>query len=128
MLLTGGEFCVSDSPVPRFGGVKPMQLNDSVKFLKNVQKVNNEMPLQQLLCLLVVAKDDEGLSLTEVAREADVSLTTASRYISALGKQNRKREEGLNLIESYEDPMERRKKIIRLTPKGKATLRKLLGA
>ena len=104
-----------------------MQLDESLSFLKNVQKLHNEMPLQQLMCLLVVAKDPEGLSLTEIARRADISLTTASRYVAALGKQNRKREEGLNLVESYEDPMERRKKIIRLTIKGQATLKKILG-
>jgi DNA-binding MarR family transcriptional regulator len=104
-----------------------MQLEELLECLKKVQAIHSEMPIQQLMCLLIIAQDDEGLSLTEVAQKGHLSLTTASRYVSALGKQNRKREEGLHFVEAYEDPMERRKKIIRLTPKGRAVVRKLTG-
>lgn len=68
------------------------------------------------------------MSLTELSRRAEIQMATASRYISALGKINRHREEGLKLIESFEDPMERRKKIIRLTARGKKLISKMLGA
>jgi DNA-binding MarR family transcriptional regulator len=104
-----------------------MKLDEFLECLKKVQQIHSEMPIQQLMCLLVIARKPEGLSLTEVAQMTNISLTTASRYIAALGKQNRKREEGLNFVESYEDPMERRKKIIRLSPRGRATINKLTG-
>lgn len=67
------------------------------------------------------------MSLSDIAKKASIGLATASRYIGALGKINRKKEEGLQLIESFEDPMERRKKIIRLTAKGRAAVRKITG-
>lgn len=85
------------------------------------------MPLSQAKCLFIVAKEEEGMSLSDIAKKAGIGLATASRYIGALGNINRHKEEGLKLIESFEDPMERRKKIIRLTVKGKIAIRKILG-
>ena len=104
-----------------------MPLNDYLKFIRGISRIEAEMPLQQLHCLLVIAQAEEGLSLTEIAQKVGIGLATASRYVAALGKQNRHREEGLLLVESFEDPMERRKKIIRLTSKGKVALNKLIG-
>lgn len=104
-----------------------MPLQDYLKFIQGVAKIEPEMPLQQLHCLLVIAQEPEGMSLTDIAQKVGIALATASRYIAALGKVNRHREEGLLLVESFEDPMERRKKIIRLTSKGKAAINKLIG-
>lgn len=102
-------------------------LKDAIQLIQGISKIEAEMPLQQLHVLLLIAEAGEGTSLTDLARSAGIGLATASRYVSALGKQNRHREEGLLLVESFEDPMERRKKIIRLTAKGKAALMKLIG-
>ena len=104
-----------------------MPLQDYIRFIQGISRIESEMPLQQLHCLLLIAQADEGLSLTDLSKKAGIGLATASRYVAALGKQNRHREEGLLLVESFEDPMERRKKIIRLTTKGKAALNKLIG-
>lgn len=104
-----------------------MKLKQAIDLLSGVQKVDPDMPVQQLMCLLFIAQEEEGTSLTEIARKANIGLATASRYVSSLGKMNRHKEEGFNFVESYEDPMERRKKIIRLTTKGKIALKKILG-
>jgi DNA-binding MarR family transcriptional regulator len=99
----------------------------ALRILTGIAAIDPEMPLQQARCLFIVAQSEEGMSLSEIAKKAGIGLATASRYIGALGKINRHREEGLLLIESFEDPMERRKKIIRLTSKGRITIRKILG-
>lgn len=104
-----------------------MPLRQCIEFLQRAAEIDPEMPLQQLHCLLVVAEAEEGTSLTDLAKKVGIGLATASRYVGALGKINRRREEGLKLIESFEDPMERRKKIIRLTKKGHITTQKLVG-
>lgn len=104
-----------------------MKLKQAIDLMSGVQKVDPDMSLQQLLCLFFIAQEEEGCSLTDVARKANIGLATASRYVSSLGKMNRHKEEGFNFVESYEDPMERRKKIIRLTTKGKIALKKILG-
>jgi DNA-binding MarR family transcriptional regulator len=102
-------------------------LKDAIQLINGISKIESEMPLQQLHVLLLIAKAGEGTSLTDLAKEAGIGLATASRYVSALGKQDRHRQEGLLLVESFEDPMERRKKIIRLTDKGRVALNKLIG-
>lgn len=104
-----------------------MTLDDALRLFQGIKQVDGEMPLQQFHCFLLIAAAEEGLSLSDLAKKADIGLATASRYVAALGKINRHREEGLKLIEAFENPMERRKKIIRLTPKGKLTLKKALG-
>lgn len=104
-----------------------MTLGEALSLLRAIKQVDGEMPLQQLHCLFLIAEAEEGLSLSDLAKKADIGLATASRYVAALGKINRHKEEGLKLIEAFENPMERRKKIIRLTPKGKLTLKRALG-
>lgn len=99
----------------------------ALRILTGIAAIDSEMPLQQARCLFIVAQSQDGMSLSEIAKKAGIGLATASRYIGALGKINRHREEGLQLIESFEDPMERRKKIIRLTSKGRIAIRKILG-
>lgn len=104
-----------------------MQAEDAMRFVSEIRRLDSEMPLQQIHCLLILATDDEGMSLTDLAKKAGITLATASRYVAALGKINRHREEGLKLVEAFEDPMERRKKIIRLTGLGKAFIQRSLG-
>lgn len=104
-----------------------MTLDEVQRVLTGISAIDPEMPLQQARCLFIVAQSEEGMSLSDIAKKAGIGLATASRYIGALGKINRHREEGLQLIESFEDPMERRKKIIRLTIKGKTVVRKITG-
>lgn len=104
-----------------------MQLKDALRLVQGIRQISSDMPLQQAHCFLLIAETEDGLSLSDLAKKANIGLATASRYVAALGKLNRHREEGLQLIEAFEDPMERRKKIIRLTAKGKIAIRKALG-
>lgn len=105
-----------------------MNIDDCLTAISEVRKIDPEMPLPQVHCLMLLAKaGPDGLSLTELSRQADIAMATASRYIGNLGKINRFKEEGFNLVEAFEDPMERRKKIIRLTGKGKALINRITG-
>lgn len=124
---TESELNQTEIPLSYRRNEPKMPLQDHLKFIQGVSKLESEMPLQQLHCLLVIAQSEEGLSLTDLAQKVGIGLATASRYVAALGKQNRHREEGLLLVEAFEDPMERRKKIIRLTPKGRIAVQKLVG-
>jgi DNA-binding MarR family transcriptional regulator len=108
-------------------GITAMDLNEALRLFSGIRQIDPEMPLQQAHCFLLIAEADEGLSLSDLAKKAGIGLATASRYVGALGKINRHREAGLQIIESFEDPMERRKKIIRLTSKGKLALKQALG-
>lgn len=105
-----------------------MKLEEILRCVNELRRVDSEMPLPQVHCLFLLAKaGEEGLSLTELAQQADIAMATASRYIGNLGKINRFKEEGFKLVEAFEDPMERRRKIIRLTGKGKALIYRITG-
>lgn len=100
---------------------------EEIRRIRAITQTDPDMTLQQLHCLLVISTEPEGTSLTNIANRVGITLATASRYVSALGKMDRHHREGLKLVESFEDPMERRKKIIRLTPKGKAFINRVYG-
>jgi DNA-binding MarR family transcriptional regulator len=70
--------------------------------------------------LLVAEK--EGLSVTEYAKRADIPITTVSRILIDMGERDRHYEEGAGLVESRDNPMNRREKQYYLTPKGRALL------
>jgi DNA-binding MarR family transcriptional regulator len=104
-----------------------MPVSEEIRRIRTITQVDPDMSLQQLHCLLVIATEPEGTSLTAIANKVGITVPTASRYVSALGKVDRHHREGLKLVEAFEDPMERRRKIIRLTNKGKAFINKVYG-
>lgn len=104
------------------------EMTDLMRATVVLRNIDPDINLAQLQCLLVVSQEEkDGISITEIANKVGITLATASRYIAALGKTNRHHEDGFGLIETFEDPMERRRKIVRLTPKGKSLINKMLG-
>lgn len=91
-------------------------------FIKSLSELTGDdtMPSQQQLLLLSLyvhgTLNQQGLEdLTGVKRSSN------SRNISKLGIGEKPVEElGPKLLESFEDPLNRRTKLVRLTPKGRA--------
>lgn len=104
-----------------------MTSQEALKLLTAIRNVDPEMPVAQAMCLFVIAQEEEGLSLTELSKKVGIGMATASRYVASLNNMTRYRTEGLKFVESFENPLERRKKIIRLTTRGKIAVRKILG-
>lgn len=104
-----------------------MELRDCLRVVVELRHVDPEMSLPELHVFLLIASEEDGLSLTDVAGKAGVPLATASRYIGHLGQIDRFYKPGLGLLDSREDPRERRKKIITLTDKGKELISKMTG-
>jgi DNA-binding MarR family transcriptional regulator len=94
--------------------------------------VNNDMPIGEAIAFLQIAMgekaDGSGISVTELARETDYSLAAASRYAQHLGELDRKREPGLKLITDHIAPTERRRKVLRLTSRGRTVLTNIICA
>ena len=76
------------------------------------------MPVQQARTVLAVAMRP-GLAMGDLSRMVFMSQSLCSRTVAALSKWQRRGIPGLDLIETIEDPRERRRKIIYLTPKGR---------
>jgi DNA-binding MarR family transcriptional regulator len=83
-------------------------------------------PMHHAEVFLYVAR--HGPCAYEDMQEAlDLSNSTASRTVHALGEQHRKGYDGLGLLEFKRDPQRARRFMVSLSPKGKALLRQLEG-
>lgn len=90
---------------------------DFLKLLRELQKINPEFPLQYAVCLGVVSLK-EGLSVTELSDQTNLPLSTVSRIVGALST-SRQRGEPYGLIYVKTSKLEKRRKEIYLSTKGK---------
>lgn len=80
------------------------------------------VPLAQTLLLVAL---NEGKSLRELADIAGLKQGTISRYLLDLSERNRSLEQGFGLVHREADPMELRKNMYTLTPKGREVLKRV---
>ena len=96
-----------------------------LKVVERFREIDGEMQAQAIAVLLKVAKTPLPLKMAEIAEELGLSQSTISRNVAYLGDWNRRKEAGHKLLEAYEDPAERRRKLVRLTAKGKRFVKSL---
>lgn len=91
------------------------------EFIKEFRKIDSEMQAQTIQTFLVVAMDvKNSFQMTELSERLGISQASCSRNVSAFLNTNRKRKKGPGFLITKEDPEERRRKIVSLTPKGKS--------
>lgn len=104
-----------------------MNINQSIGLVQRFRSLDTDIQMSTAFVFLIIAQaGEEGITMTDIAKKADMGLSSVSRHVSALSKVNRHREEGFNLVVSHENPMERRQRIVTLTGKGKAFINNLL--
>lgn len=86
---------------------------------------NPEMQAQTMLTLINVMRQGE-LAMAELEKSVGVSQAAISRNISRLSDGLPPDFKGPHVVEAYEDPMYRRRKIVKLTPKGDRLRKKLV--
>lgn len=97
-----------------------------LKIVRKFRELDPDLIFAHAEVLLLVAEaGNDGISLSDIADKTGLGLSTVSRHVAHMGKINRHHEEGLKLIETHEDPMERRRRLATLTGKGKAFLNNL---
>lgn len=87
--------------------------------------VGANMTIGAAISFLTVATF-ENHSAREYGEMLGLSSSTMSRHLLDLGEMNRKREPGMMLIEQRPDPMDRRRSLYRLTPKGRGLITAIL--
>lgn len=87
------------------------------EILKRFRDFDQEMQMQTAQTFIAVAMHP-GINMTELSEKAGISQASCSRNVSALSRVHRLNKPGMDLVVATEDPMERRRKIVRLTPKG----------
>jgi DNA-binding MarR family transcriptional regulator len=81
------------------------------------------LPAQIIRTFLIVAAN-EGASVGEIADMTGNSPTVVSRHLQDLSEMSRLKEDGLDLVSIKSDPLNLRRHIVVLTPKGKALFRR----
>jgi DNA-binding MarR family transcriptional regulator len=84
-------------------------------------RIRGTMPLRYVQAYLLVAQK-EGQSVTDLAKKADMPVTTMSRNLLDMGERNRYFEEGAGLVVGEDNPLNRRERLYSLTHKGRALL------
>tara|TARA_R110000851_G_scaffold227952_1_gene380714 strand:- start:296 stop:559 length:264 start_codon:yes stop_codon:yes gene_type:complete len=82
------------------------------------------MQAQQALVFITVALN-EGMTMKDLGKNLGISQSSCSRNIAALSRIHRLNKLGLDLVVATEDPEERRRKVLRLTHKGKKVIETL---
>ncbi len=79
-----------------------------------------EIQAQGLSTFLTIAMSDPvPISMRDLAEAVGIAQSSCSRNVASLGQIHRHGRPGHQLVESYEDPMDRRNKLVKLTPKGR---------
>lgn len=98
--------------------------------LEVFRQLDPEMQAQTMITFLLVAMaDPDPMPMADLARAAGLAQSSVSRNVSSLGAWSRHKRPGLKLLESTEDLMDRRRKVVSLTPSGrrlKETLESLI--
>jgi len=99
-------------------------LNLSLSILEGFREIDPEIPIQTAAMLLLVAINP-GITMKEMGERLEISQASCSRNVAALSRKHRLEKPGYNLVRAVEDPAERRRKIVKLTPRGREVIAKL---
>lgn len=106
------------------GTVRYSEIATVIEVLEAFRKLDPDLPIQYALSFLTVA-EHEGLSIRELSERLGIAQSSASRNVAALGKWHSFGKPGHDLVQAEEDPRERRRKVVTLTPKGRALVEEL---
>lgn len=77
----------------------------------------NEMPSQMLWIFAYVA-ENKDVPMADLCKQTGLAQSSISRNVAKLAQGESPTEPGYGLIEAFEDPYFRRRKLVRVTPKG----------
>ncbi|WP_375780464.1 MarR family transcriptional regulator [Bradyrhizobium sp. ma5] len=100
-------------------------LRRAVAFVSECRQLSDYMPAQTLACLLVIARKP-GITMQELAKKVRLKQSSCSRNVAVLSRWEQFGKPGLDLVESIDDPRERRRKIIYLTANGEQRVQSIV--
>lgn len=87
--------------------------------IEEFRKLDPEMQAQTMLTFCAVASKEGEVGMKDIERLTGLTTSSTSRNVAALGPYHRSGKAGLDLIIAFENPMNRREKFLKLTPKGR---------
>jgi len=98
-------------------------INCQLEVLKELRQINPEIGIQTLSVFFLIAKE-EGIGVMEIAEKLDISGASASRNVNLLSKDKKYGVKGFGLVVSDYDIHERRRKVVTLSPAGRALIKR----
>jgi DNA-binding MarR family transcriptional regulator len=107
-------------------------VNRAIQLLEVFRTLNPDMPMGEAVSLLLIAqgetKEGGGLTVTELKDRGGFALASASRYMKSLSDKNRHGAEGHQLVTADRDPLDDRRKVLRLSSKGSRVIGQIKSA
>ena len=104
----------------------------ALRILEVFRAIDPDMPMGEAVSFLLIANGESreggGLSVTKLGTQGGFVLSSASRYVQALGKADRHKRPGHELVSDLRDRADDRRKILRLTPKGNRIITQIRSA
>lgn len=107
--------------------MKPVTIDQIAKALDLFRTLDNELPMGVMITLLALAdgKEREMQSLLPITGLSQTSLSRALLYLSVRHWSRKSRKGGLFLLEKRRNPLDDRRKLVKLTKKGRIFIREL---
>ena len=102
--------------------------NNLLKIIEEMRKFDPQLEAQAISVFFYAADKGgkDGVAQQAISEALDIAQSSVSRNCYKLATINRHRKVGIGLLENFEDPMERRRKLVRLTAKGRRVHNTLL--
>ena len=96
--------------------------------IEEIRKFDSHMESQTIAVFFYVClySGADGVSMQTISQKLDIAQSSVSRNCYKLGDRTRDGI-GIGLLQSFEDPEERRRKLVRLTAKGRRVFNTLSG-
>ena len=95
--------------------------------IEEMRKFDPQLEAQAIAVFFYVGINggNDGVAQQVISEALDIAQSSVSRNCYKLATINRHRKVGIGLLENFEDPMERRRKLVRLTAKGRRVFKTL---
>lgn len=98
-------------------GYTKAELMRVFQLLEEFRKIYPDMQMQTASVFVTIALND-GITMKDLGTRTGLVQSSCSRNVALLSDHLRHDKPGFGLVVAQEDPFERRRKIVHLTPKG----------
>lgn len=101
-----------------------MKVEEIQNLFLRLAVVDVDMSIGRIAVFMDVASVPETTP-SEIANRLNLTLATTSRHLAYWSNRDRHRKDGKGFVEYFEDLMDRRLRLVRLTPQGRIFLKSL---
>tara|TARA_B110001450_G_scaffold182887_1_gene170890 strand:- start:147 stop:482 length:336 start_codon:yes stop_codon:yes gene_type:complete len=98
-----------------------------LKIIEEMRKFDSQLEAQAIAIFFYVGLygRKNGVKMQTIADKTGVAQSSVSRNANKLSEINRQKNTGIGLLEIFPDPFERRRRLVRLTAKGRRVFQTL---